>query len=98
MGKNFSLPQLTLFLGSIKKCCSCVTRQIKKSKILRRICLISKPVKEEFIKRHKSDKFNGMCTTLKGTRFILDYSPNVIEGLMSGNRDKFLDALKTIYH
>lgn len=53
---------------------------------------------ENFIKRHKSDKLNGMCTTLKGTRFILDYSPNVIEGLMSGNRDKFMDALKTIYH
>lgn len=53
---------------------------------------------ENFIKRHKSDKLNGMCTTLKGTRFILDYSPSVIEGLMSGNRDKFMDALKTIYH
>lgn len=53
---------------------------------------------EEFVKRHKSDKLNGMCTTLKGTRFILDYSPNVIEGLMSGNINKFLDALKTIYH
>jgi hypothetical protein len=39
-----------------------------------------------------------MCTTLKGTRFILDYSPNVLENLTSGNINKFLDGLKTLYH
>lgn len=53
---------------------------------------------ETFIKRHKSDQLNAMCSTLKGTRFIVDYSPNVIKGLTSNNTNKFLDSLKTIYH
>ena len=53
---------------------------------------------ENFVKRHKSDKLNGMCTTLKDTHFILDYSPNVIEGLMSSDGNKVLEALKVIYH
>ncbi len=53
---------------------------------------------ENFTKKHKSDKGNAICIILKGIRFILDYSPKVIEGLISGNKNKFLDALKTIYH
>lgn len=53
---------------------------------------------EKFLKIHKSDKLNAMCSTLKDTKFILDYSPNVIKGLMSGDSNKFMDALKTIYH
>lgn len=54
--------------------------------------------KEQFLGKYKSDKVNAMCRVLKGTKFELDYSPNVIEYLKSEDRDKFLDGLRITYH
>lgn len=50
------------------------------------------------MRKHKSDRVNAMCSTLKGTRFELDYSPNVIEHLRSGNINRFIDGLRITYH
>ena len=56
---------------------------------------------EEFERKYpqtKGTKTNGMCKAKAGVTFELDYSPNVIENLRSGNANRFLDGLKTIYH
>ena len=39
-----------------------------------------------------------MCRELKGTQFELDYSPNVLQLVRSGDINKFLDGLRIIYH
>ena len=55
--------------------------------------------KEQFSKKYRSDeKLNAMCRELKGTQFELDYSPNVLQLVRSGNIHKFLDGLRIIYH
>lgn len=54
--------------------------------------------KETFMAKYKDEEIRAMCRTLKGTRFTLDYSDYVLQDLMSGNINRFLDGLKTIYH
>ena len=58
------LPQLTLLAIALKKCCSCVTRQMKKSRDLEIKCLISYQVKEENIKTRRMMK-NEFCNYKK---------------------------------
>lgn len=50
VGKNFSLPQLTLLAIAIKKCCSCVTRQKRKVKFQEEYVLLVRPSKKNLYK------------------------------------------------
>lgn len=55
--------------------------------------------KEQFSKKYSDDeKLYAMCRELKGTQFELDYSPNVLQLVRSGDINKFLDGLRIIYH
>lgn len=56
--------------------------------------------KEKFSEKYAdAERLNAMCRKLKGdVKFELDYSPKVLENIRSGNINKFLDGLKTVYH
>lgn len=55
--------------------------------------------KEEFDEKYNGSKANAKCKHFfKDTKFELDYSPNVMKRIRSGNTASFLDGLRIVYH
>lgn len=54
---------------------------------------------EQFDEKYNGSKANAMCKHFfKETKFELDYSPNVMKYIRSGNINGFLDGLRIVYH